>query len=106
MTRTHVALSVAAGLTLACVAPNANAQVTGHVRIRGTPPATPPRTVLRDTTACGKSQIDESLRVGPDGGLANVVVSLSAAPSAASPAPDSSAGIIDQIGCRFVPHVL
>lgn len=102
MNKRWAMLILASGLTGA----RANAEVTGHVRVRGALPALAARAVSRDKVACGKSQPDESVVAGPGGVLANVVISWAGAPSTALPEDAATAGLIDQIGCRFVPHVL
>lgn len=102
MNKRWAMLILASGLTGA----RANAEVTGHVRVRGALPALAARAVSRDKVACGKSQPDESVVAGPGGVLANVVISWAGAPSTALPEDAAPAGLIDQIGCRFVPHVL
>ena len=84
----------------------ARAGVTGRVRFRGPLPVAKSVPVLRDRKACGASALDESLLVSPEGGLANVVVSRVGAFGKSAPPATSSAGLIDQIGCRFVPHVI
>jgi hypothetical protein len=61
--------------------------------------------VTQDQSACGQSQPDESLVVGEGGALRNVVVYLQAAPAGTSgEAPRDVT--LDQVGCRFTPHVI
>jgi hypothetical protein len=60
--------------------------------------------VTRDQGVCGTSQPDESLVVAADRGVKNVVVYLTHPPQGAGPAPAAEA-LLDQVGCRYVPHV-
>lgn len=46
--------------------------------------------------------LDEEVMVGPGGELANVIVYVKNAP--AGPAPSAPA-VLDQVGCKYVPHV-
>ena len=59
-----------------------------------------------DNHAChpgAKPIVDESVLVHPDGGLKNVVIYLKDAPSAS---PSTTQPAIDQVDCRYDPHVL
>lgn len=47
---------------------------------------------------------DESVVVGPNNGLANVFVYLKKVPGGEIPPPPTEPGVIDQQGCRFLPH--
>ena len=49
--------------------------------------------------------VDESIVVGGDGGLANVVVSVEGGGVPGGPPPTTPA-VLDQVGCRYVPRVL
>jgi hypothetical protein len=81
-------------------APSARAgDIEGIVRFVGTPAVTAPQPVTKDGAACGKEVPDESFQVA-GGRLANVVVIVKGAP----PSPPGRA-VLDQQGCRFVPHV-
>lgn len=82
--------------------------VEGVVQYRGDLPSLPPHAVTQDAKTCGKEQADESLIVAKGGGLANVVVSVVDPPpvqegASAAPAVDP---VLDQVGCRYTPHVL
>ena len=79
------------------------ATIAGHVHFVGTPP----ERKMIDTTSCqagSNVQQEETVVVTPEGGLRDVIVYLKDAPatdgSAASPA------VLDQVGCRYVPHAL
>jgi plastocyanin len=98
------ALACAAGLWLAPpVHADPGASVTGRIRYPGKAPARARITPTKDPGVCGRPPLtDESLVVGKDGGLAGAVVSIEGAPADAS-APGVAR--VDQVGCRFVPHV-
>lgn len=96
-----VALALAAALAAGGPGLAAAGEVRGRILYSGTPPAPRALEVTKDRAVCGESAEDEGVLVS-DGGLANVVVRI-AAPG--SPAPPVEA-VLDQRGCRFVPHVL
>lgn len=89
----------------------------GHLKGRfvydGTPPAADALQITKDQEVCGKHDLrDESLIVSEGGGLKNVVVFLylgrgdeapEAHPSYADAA--STAVVLDNLNCRFEPHV-
>jgi plastocyanin len=83
--------------------------VTGRVTFAGTPPATPvlpmdsdPNCVSQD----GATATGEAVVVGADGALQNVFVYVKdGLGSLRFPVP-STALVLDQKGCRYVPHVL
>ncbi len=61
--------------------------------------------ITKDQEVCGPaSPVDESLVVGPDGGIANILVWVRSK-DVVSEAPAGKA-VLDNIGCRFEPHVL
>ena len=76
--------------------------ITGVVTFTGGPSAAKP---IGDEL-CGDHHVpklDESLIVDADGGMRNVVVYLENGPNVpTSPEP----AVLDQTGCRYVPHVL
>ncbi len=83
---------------------HAQGSVLGVVRFSGKAPAMLPKPVTKDGSVCGKEAPSEAILVAVDGGLANVVVSLpdiKNAPGTAAHAP----AFIDQVGCRYRPHV-
>jgi plastocyanin len=81
------------------------ADLAGRAVFHGAPHANARRAVLRDRRACGASQIDESLVVSSSGGIANVVLSALDV-SGGTAAASAPAVLVNQVGCRFVPHVL
>jgi Polysaccharide lyase family 4, domain II len=74
-----------------------NGVIHGRVFFVGEPP---PRRIIPGSPNC----VDESVVVGPAGGLKNVIVFL----ADARPAPtlDTNPEVLDQINCVYVPHVL
>jgi plastocyanin len=81
------------------------ATVAGLVKFEGTAPKMPPMQMAADPTCASAHptpQPDEEVVVGPAGELANVIVYVKNAP--AGPAPSAPA-ILDQRGCKYVPHV-
>jgi plastocyanin len=96
-------LSVAAALAAASPA-LANGTVTGTVRIEAVPPEAAAVKIAKDATVCGKEARSEALRVGTDRQLADVVVVVRGLKAARPPAPTPNA-VLDQVGCRYTPHV-
>ncbi len=80
--------------------------ISGTVSFSGAVPAPRNVAVSDDVEACGTLVEVQDLEVGPGGGLANAVVSLTditrGAPLEASAVPPT----LDQRGCRFSPHVV
>lgn len=80
-------------------------QVAGRTLYAGDKPPEKPIPVAKDVKACGPTQPDESILLGPGRALKNAVVFLMNPPKSgapASPVPDLS---LDQVGCRFLPRV-
>src|SRR5262249_13234128 len=82
----------------------ANGMVTGTVRADRRPGQLSPIKISKDAAVCAREAARAELRVGPGGGLANVVVSIVDPKPDQRPPPTAGAGV-RQIGCRFVPHV-
>jgi len=59
---------------------------------------------VKDAVCSIQAVPNESVIVGADGGLANVFVFLSKLPNVDIPAAPSEPVVIDQKGCKFVPH--
>jgi hypothetical protein len=76
----------------------------------GKPPAAVPLNITKDIEVCGKHNlVDESLVVGKDGGLANVVVYVRTKGVKVNPEYAKAAKasvILDNKNCHFVPHIL
>jgi Carboxypeptidase regulatory-like domain len=84
-------------------------EIVGTVRIEGTPPPEAEYTPLEDDPTCGKLHkgkvFTQFYRVGPDHGLADVVVMLKGvkAESTGASAPPAE---LDQKGCLYTPQIL
>ena len=90
--------SLAAGSALA-------GDIVGKVKYAGTAPTPAKFQATKDQAVCGKVEhSDESLIVGPDKGLKNVVASLSDPKDGKKYTPAQKPSL-DQNGCKFVPHV-
>src|SRR5262244_1044357 len=57
--------------------------------------------VNKDTEKCGTEAVIEKVVVGANKGLSNAVVSV----AGATGAPTAKKVVLDQHGCKFVPHV-
>lgn len=77
------------------------ATVTGQVQFEGEVPEMPR---IAAAQACSPDLREEWALVSDDGGLANVLVYLDDV--AASTGADREPAILDQVDCRFAPHVL
>ncbi len=92
------ALAIALALALAPTTTPAG-ELRGVVRFQGAPPSLPPLETTKERAICGDSVPDEAVLVA-GGMLRNAVVLVKGAPA---PAPGK--GVLDQRGCRYVPHV-
>jgi len=81
--------------------------VTGRVTYAGDPPAAKPIEITKDAEVCGRTpHLDDSLVVGPDRGILNVVVRVADPGDDAKPMPaPGSPPALDQSGCRFSPRI-
>ncbi|NIP87079.1 MAG: hypothetical protein GTO03_16555 [Planctomycetales bacterium] len=85
------------------------ATLSGRFVCDGAPPAATKINVTKDADVCGKFDLKaESVAVGPDGGLASVVVwvrtkNVKVHPDFAQTAGDQI--VFDNKDCRFTPHV-
>jgi len=84
----------------------ANGSVTGTVKYAGKAPAKTKLPVTKDTEVCGKEEhFDESLVVGANGGIKDVIVSITGVTGGKPLSALGSDFVIDQKGCRYNPHV-
>jgi plastocyanin len=90
-------------LVLAPAAALANGTVSGTVRAEH-PPQLPAIKIAKDATVCGAEAARDALVIGPEGALANVVVSIKGVKAEKAPPPVAGAAV-DQVGCRYTPHV-
>lgn len=80
------------------------ASVTGTVTLTNWPH--PPAPIPADCCSLKPGdKVDESVILGPNNALANVVVHVREAPPTARPVPTGPA-ILDQVRCRYLPHVV
>ncbi|MFQ5665697.1 MAG: carboxypeptidase regulatory-like domain-containing protein [Candidatus Binatia bacterium] len=79
--------------------------ISGIVKLQGTAPAAKTIEVTKDKQVCGKHPIkNEDLLVGPQGGIANAVVSITNISK--GKAMERATPVLDQKGCVYRPHVL
>jgi plastocyanin len=101
-----VTLALGAGAVLLASGPGpATAQgggsIEAEVKYNGAPVIDKIK-VNKDTEKCGTEAAVEKVMVGGNKGLANAVVSVAGAKGAAT----AKKGVVDQHGCKFVPHVV
>jgi hypothetical protein len=99
------ACALSAGL---CFGSYSFGQVTGKVTLKGEAPQMNPINMAA-VPQCAEQHTDEVLEqtvvVGEDNALLNVVVSLKNDGNLEGEAPSEPA-VLDQVGCQYVPHVL
>lgn len=87
-----------------------HAALSGRIVVEGEVPAPAELPPGRDACCQAAKPIDESLLVGPDGGLANVLVSVEPRRGEARPpagqAPDGEPPVLTNRGCAFHPRVV
>ena len=76
--------------------------ISGDIKFAGTPPAAKTIKATKDQQACGTEVPDESLVVGPEKGIKNVVVRITDIKKGKK--WDAKA-VLDQKKCHFLPHV-
>ncbi len=90
--------------------PDAWGELTGRFIYDGQAPPRKKLTVDKDVECCGKFDIrDESLLVGPEGGLANVYVYLRTRHMPICPTLEAELGprvLLDNRDCIFMPHCM
>lgn len=78
--------------------------LSGRITFAGDPPAKKKLDITKDKEVCGKTEIyDESLVVGADKGVKNVVVTVVGAKGGKFA---SQKATLDQKGCAYTPHVV
>jgi hypothetical protein len=79
--------------------------ITGTIRYDGVPPKLVQLEVSKDRDACGAHPLyDQSLLVGSDRGIANVVITIPDLTGGAPLKPENDVRF-EQKGCEYVPHV-
>lgn len=86
-------------------APGPSGIVEGTVRWRGPRPANPTLEVHMQHGVCGRAQQVPAVVVGRGGGVAHALVTVEGIDAGPRPIPDEPA-LLDQVGCRYEPHVL
>lgn len=81
------------------------ATVRGRVRLEGMSPRIAEREVFKDQQVCGAKVPDESLVLGPEKEVRYAVVTLEGV-TRGKRIEEQVYNVIEQHGCRFVPHVL
>jgi plastocyanin len=85
------------------------ATLSGTFEYDGVAPRPAPIIATKDTEVCGKHPLfDESVEVGPNGGLANVVIWVRTPKVPVNPKYEGQANrevVLDNKDCRFEPHV-
>ena len=103
---TLLAIALVTGIALVANRPGpAGAQGGGTIEATVTyagAPVVEKLKVNKDTEKCGTEAVIEKVVVGGNKGLANAVVSV---PSAKGGTPKAVKTVVDQHGCKFVPHV-
>lgn len=96
-------------VALLAVAPafaGSTGSVTGTVRIAGKPPTRPLLPVFKHEEVCGKGVVDDRLVVSQAGGVRWAVVTIEGVPAGTPSAVTDPSVVLDNVGCRFSPHVL
>ena len=97
------------GVRTTASAADSPASISGEVKFQGTPPK-PTRIDVSQDPLCAKAHstplTTEDILVGPDGGLANVVVYISDGLSTQTFQPPQQPAVLEQKGCQYKPHVL
>ena len=85
--------------------------IKGRFVLDGAPPKLAPLVVTKDAFCIEKMPVNESVVIGPDGGLANVIVFLRVPRGGKVevhpdyPAQPKEAAVLDNSGCSFKPHI-
>jgi plastocyanin len=103
-----IALSLI-GLPSNAAPADAGSSLKGEVKFAGTPPK-PSSINMSADPLCAKNHqgpaTTEDVVVGPNGGLANVVVYVSAGLEGKTFPPPQQPAVFEQKGCQYRPHVL
>lgn len=78
--------------------------IAGTVQFTGDPPTPAKLEITKDVEVCGKTEkVEESLLVGPNKGIKNVVVSIT---DIQKGKPLRNGAVLDQKDCVYTPHVV
>lgn len=86
------------------VAADLTGSLLGKVTLSGPAPKLATLPVTRDAKVCGTGKPDQSLQVGPRGGVKDAVVWLTDVPEAGDARKEKVK--LDQKDCEFAPHVV
>jgi hypothetical protein len=106
--RTRHGIAGTAAVLLLLVAPafgEPTGKITGTVQLAGPAPVRPPHQVFKHPEVCGQTVPDDRLVVGPQGGLRWAVVTVNGV-RGGKKANRETTVVLDNRGCRFMPHVL
>jgi hypothetical protein len=78
--------------------------IKGHITYNGKIPAPKKVNITKDPNVCGASRDDDAFVIGKGGGVKNVVVYLADIMSGKK-MEGSIKPVLDQKGCRYLPHV-
>jgi hypothetical protein len=82
-------------------------RITGQVTFAGPVPKLEPVNIVKDKDFCGEMAPSQALMVSPKNrGVANTVVFLEGITQGKKPDPRQEKGSLDNVKCRFEPHVL
>ena len=103
------ALAVSAGLS--SIFPSTSfGQITGKVTLTGKVPEMAEIAAIKSLPDCAKQHkdpvYDEKIVAGDKGELANVVIYIKTPEGKALGKPLTTPGVLDQLGCVYVPHVI
>lgn len=82
------------------------AEITGKVKLNGTPP---PEKPISPGTLCGPTPKTLATRfyvVGTDSGLANVFVYIKNPPTGKKYNPPTETALLDQVNCEYQPYIM
>lgn len=98
--------AASSGVTAAAAPAVADAATLGGlVKLEGTAPKMPSMQMAADPFCASQHptpEPDEEVVVGPGGELANVIVYVKNAPAGG---PNTTPAVLDQKGCKYIPHV-
>jgi plastocyanin len=99
--------SAPAGATGPLSTPDGPGAISGRIEFVGTPPPRPELRVSSDPNCVmnGDTILSEAVVVGREGGLQNVFVYVSDGLGDRRYEVPSEPVVLDQVGCRYIPHV-
>ncbi len=104
---TELETRASAPAELRAIDPSRTGAIHGCVRLAGEPPEPLAIPLIRECQSHGETAPDERLLVGQDGGLAGALIHVRRGLSGyALPEAQPAQVELDQVGCRYVPHVL